>query len=59
MGTRDKSKGDSFLLFQKELHENVLENYKFPSDIAYLVKEIRNPVQNLMKNMPRLNKLKK
>ena len=59
LGTRDKSKVDSFLVFQKELHEHVLANYKFPSDIAYLVKEMSNPVHNLMKSIPTLSKLKK
>ena len=59
LGTRDESKGDSFLVFQKELHEHVLANYKFPSDIAYLVKEMSNPVHNLMKSIPTLSKLKK
>ena len=59
LGTRDESKGDSFLLFQKELHEHVLTNYKFPSDIAYLVKEMSNRVHNLMKSIPTLIKLKK
>ena len=59
LGTRDKSKGDSFLVFQKELHEHVMENYKLPSYIAYLVKKMSNPVQNLMKSIPTLIKLKK
>ena len=46
-------------MFQKDVHEHVLANYKFPSDIAYLVTELQYTVKKLMKSMLRLTKLKK
>lgn len=58
LGMRDEKKVDTFLQFQKEVYEYVLANYKYPSDIAYLVKELKSPMKKLMKDMPSLNKLK-
>ena len=52
LGTKDEKKGDSFLTFQKELYEYVLANYKHPSDIAHLVKELENPMRRLIRSMP-------
>ena len=40
-------------MFQKDVHKHVLANYKFPSNIVYLVKELQDPVKKLMKSMPR------
>ena len=57
LGTRDEKKGDSFLIFQKDLYEYVLANYKHPSDIAYLVKELKDPVKRLMSEIHTVAKL--
>ena len=58
LGTKEEKKGDSFLIFQKELYVHVLANYKFPSDIAYLVKDLKDPISRLKKLIPSMRKLR-
>ena len=46
------------MVFQKEVHEYVLANYKHPSDITDIVKELEGPLPQLMKQNITLRKLK-
>ena len=59
LGTGDEEKGHAFLIFQKELCEYSISNYEYPSDVAYLVKEIQNPVQFLLRDMTAVELLAK
>ena len=58
LGTNKKKKRDSFTTLQKELHKFILVNYHHTSDITYVVKELKNPLPRLTKDMPTLDKLK-
>ena len=55
---KQERKGDSFLVCQKEFHQNIVATYKYPTDIAYLMKDIQNSMPELIKNMPTLAKIK-
>ena len=59
LGQKGDKKTDSFLIFQKELHDYVLSNYKYPKDIVYLVTEMKDLMKKLIKDMLSLKKLKK
>ena len=58
LGKREEQKGDSFLVFQKEMHDHIVATYKHSRDIAYLMTTLQNPVPRLMKQMSTLSKLK-
>ena len=58
LGKCEERKGDSFLVFQKEMHNNIVATYKHLSDIAYLMTTLQNPVPRLMNQMPTIFKLK-
>ena len=49
---------DSFMVFQKEVHEYVLANYKNSSDITYIVNDLKVTLPQFMKHMPNLRNLK-
>ena len=58
LGKREERKGDSFLVFQKEMHDHIVATYKHSSDIAYSMTTLQNPVPRFMKQMPTISKLK-
>ena len=47
-----------FLVFQKEMHDHIVETYEHSRDITYLMMTLQNPVSRLMKQMPTISKLK-
>ena len=49
---------DSFMVSQKEVHIHVLAHYNHPSNIIYLVKELKVPLPQLTKQMPNIRNLK-
>ena len=51
MGMKEYKFTYSFMLLQKEVHTLVIENCKHPSNIDYLVKELKGPITHLTKKM--------
>ena len=57
LGKHEERKGDSFLVFQKEMHDHIVTTYKHSRNIAYLMTTLQNPVPRFMKHMPTISKL--
>ena len=55
----DDHRTDNFLVFQQSIENHVLTKFDHSGDIAYLVQELKEPMQKLMKQMPTIKSLKK
>ena len=53
LGTRlERKDKDQFLSFQKSLEQHVMTEFKNPADIVIAVREIKDPIKLLLKDMP-------
>ena len=51
-------KEDFIRMFQKELYNYILVNYRQPIDNTYVVNDLKSPLPRLMKDIPTLGNLK-
>ena len=59
LGLKEDKHTDSLMVFQKEIHTYVLDNYKQPIEINYLVNKFKGPLPRLTKQITTIYKLKK
>ena len=49
LGVKEDEHTDLFMVLQKEVHTYVLDNYKQPDNIPYLIKKLKGPLPRLIK----------
>ena len=58
LGMKSDKRTDSFMVFQNGIHDYVISNLDYATDIAPLIKDFVNPMPILMRNIPTKKKLK-
>ena len=60
LGTRaERQDTDQFIQFQEDLKDYVMRELKQPQEIVVVVKDLKDPVQVLCNNIPKLSKMLK
>ena len=57
LGKKSEKRTESFIVFQQDIHDHVISNFDYASDIAPLIKEFIDPMMLLMRHIPTKNKL--
>ena len=50
---------DQFVIFKQELEQYILKKFTYPDDIVCVIKDMKDPTKEIMKQIPRKNKLLK
>ena len=48
---------DQFVIFKQELEQYILKNFTYPDDIVCVIKDMKDPTKEIMKQIPRKTKL--
>ena len=52
LGMKSDKRTDLFILFQNDIHDHIISNFEYASDVAPLIKEFSDPMKNLMRHIP-------
>jgi len=58
LGKKTDKRTDSFIVFQQDIHDYVISNFNYASNIAPLIKNVSDPMKLLMRHIPTKKKLK-